>query len=172
MLFHISEEPDLSVFAPRIAVNYSHLPPVVWAIDQEHLPHYFLPRDCPRVIYWQGEQTNEADTKRFFSQSTARKVIAVENGWLARILNTPLYQYSFEPAPFTLFEEAKTAGYYIAETTVAPIATECIPNGLEQIAQAGIEIRVTPHLQLIRDQVISSTLDFSIIRFRNARKEI
>jgi replicative superfamily II helicase len=96
----------------------------------------------------------------------------IENDWLTRILHTPLYQYTFEPEPFKPFEEAKTTGYYISEKTVHPLKMKKITDGLERIANSGIEIRVTPHLQAIKDQVISSTLDFSIIRFRHARKEI
>jgi hypothetical protein len=46
MLFHISEEPGIELFEPRVSEGRG---PVVWAIDADRLRNYLLPRECPRV---------------------------------------------------------------------------------------------------------------------------
>lgn len=68
-----------------------------------------------------------------------------------------------------MFEEAKTAGYYISHQEIVPSKVERIDDVIGQLLSRNIELRFTPNLYPIRNKVISSTLDFSIIRFRNAK---
>lgn len=170
MLYHFSEEPNIQVFSPRPSTSFPHLEPAVWAIDEEHAPHYFFPRDCPRVIYWKADWTSEDDTTRFFRDTSVDKIIVVENGWLERIRHTKLYVYTFPAEPFELFEEAKTAGYYISHQEIVPLKVELVGDLIEKILSENIELRFTPNLYPIRNSVISSSVDFSIIRFSNAKK--
>ena len=67
-LFHVSEEPDIRVFEPRLSSRRDLDPTVglVWAIDEARLPNFLTPRDCPRVAYHVGERTTEADRRAFF----------------------------------------------------------------------------------------------------------
>lgn len=171
MLYHFSEESNISVFTPRSSKSFPKLPPVVWAIDKEHSIHYYFPRDCPRVIYWKAKWTDEKDEYKFFSGSSVDKIIVIENEWLERIRNTKLYVYTFPEETFELFEEAKTAGYYVSYKEIVPIKVEQIGDLIEKILSEKIELRFTPDLYPIRNSVISSTLDFSIIRFSNALKK-
>ena len=48
-LFHVSEEPDIEVFAPRLPKRKNLDPTVglVWAIDEQRLSNFLTPRDCP-----------------------------------------------------------------------------------------------------------------------------
>ncbi|RCW50365.1 DUF6886 family protein [Paenibacillus prosopidis] len=96
-------------------------------------------------------------------------MIVVENDWLDRIRNTELYVYTFAEDGFELFEEAKTAGYYISKQEITPSKVELVGDPLGKILAEKVELRFTPDLYPIRDKVISSSLDFSIIRFRNAK---
>ncbi|MGM0883053.1 MAG: DUF6886 family protein [Bacillota bacterium] len=169
MLYHFSEESDIKILKPRAAKAFPHLEPVVFAIDQEHAVHYFFPRDCPRVIYWKEDWSTDEDIQSFFSDSKVDKIIVVENDWLDRIRNTKLYVYTFAEDGFELFEEAKTAGYYISKQEITPIKVELVGDLLGKILAEKVELRFTPDLYPIRDKVISSSLDFSIIRFRNAK---
>lgn len=169
MLYHFSEESDIKVFKPRAAKAFPLLEPVVFAIDQEHAVHYFFPRDCPRVIYWKADWSTDEDIQSFFSDSTVDKIIVVENDWLDRIRNTKLYVYTFAEDRFELFEEARTAGYYISKQEITPIKVELAGELLGKILAEKVELRFTPDLYPIRDKVIASSLDFSIIRFRNAK---
>lgn len=169
MLYHFSEEAHIIVFKPRLSETYPHLEPAVWAIDEDHSLHYFFPRDCPRVIYWKAEWTKEEDLRSFFGGTNVGKIIVVENEWLDRIRNVELYKYTFPEETFTLFEEAKTAGYYISHQEIVPSKVERIDDVIGHLLSKNIELRFTPNLYPIRNKVISSTVDFSIIRFRNAR---
>lgn len=168
MFYHFSEEPDIKIFKPRPPASFPQYPPMVFAIDEANAVHYFFPRDCPRVIYWKASWTTEEDRNLFFANTTVDKIIAVENRWLERIRNTKLYVYTFPAETFQLFEEAKTAGYYVSTEVVAPIKVEPVGDLLERITSQHVELRFTPDLHPIRDSVAASTLDFSIIRFKHA----
>ena len=50
-LFHVSDDPQISNFEPRL-IKDPNLGPngkMVFAINERMLPNYLLPRDCPRV---------------------------------------------------------------------------------------------------------------------------
>ncbi|MCM3337646.1 hypothetical protein M3650_03065 [Paenibacillus sp. MER TA 81-3] len=170
MLYHFSEEPDIEIFKPRPPTSFPQYPPMVFAIDEASAVHYFFPRDCPRVIYWKAAWSTEEDRDFFFANTTVNKIIVVENGWLERIRSTKLYVYTFPAEKFQLFEEAKTAGYYTAAEEIVPLQVEPVGDLLERIASQHVELRFTPDLHPIRNSVIASTLDFSIIRFKHAAK--
>ena len=46
-VYHVSEEPGIELFEPR-PIDASG-DSFVWAIDDEHLRNYLVPRECPRV---------------------------------------------------------------------------------------------------------------------------
>lgn len=50
-LFHVSEESNIEVFNPRTPTrnDLDKNVGLVWAIDEERLPNFLTPRDCPRV---------------------------------------------------------------------------------------------------------------------------
>lgn len=165
-LYHFSEEPDIERFRPRPAPAFPHLPPVVFALDRARSPHYFFPRDCPRVIYWKNERTTEEDARTFWANTTADKIVAVESGWLERIRRTKLYVYTFASESFVGLDDS--AGYYISEQEVVPVKVEPVGDLLDKLLAEKLELRFTPSLHPIRESVVASTMDFSIIRFRNA----
>lgn len=172
MFYHFSEEDNIKVFRPRPTKAFPHIEPAVWAIDEEHSIHYCLPRDCPRVIYWKTGGTSEEDLKNFFGESSVDKIMVVENQWLERIRAVKLYRYSFEEESFAWLEEAKTAGYYISHKEITPINVECVGDLIGKLLSQNIELRFTPDLYPIKNKVVSSTVDFSIIRFSNAKTGI
>ena len=77
--------------------------PVVWALDAAHLRNYLLPRDCPRVTFYAGPQTTEADRARFLRGSAA--VIVIEDGWLSRLRACRLYCYHLPAEPFECVDD-------------------------------------------------------------------
>jgi hypothetical protein len=165
-LYHFSEEPDIAQFRPRPAPAFPHLPPVVFALDRERSPHYFFPRDCPRVIYWKAGWTTEEDARSFFADTAAPKIAVVESGWLDRIRGCELYVYTFAGDSFV--QMGGSAGYNVSTETVAPLRVEPVGDLLGKLLGAGLELRFTPSLHPIRERVVASSVDFSIIRFRNA----
>jgi hypothetical protein len=166
-LYHISEESDIEVFHPRRHPSHPNQPPLVWAIHEEKLPLYLFPRDCPRIAYFPTSTTTADDYNRFFSCTDARMIIAVEDRWFRKIMNTTLFCYHFPDEPFACFDEG--AGYYVSPITVVPTAVTRIENLPEKLFAYNIELRITPSLFPLREKLISSTLHFSMIRMRNAR---
>lgn len=74
--------------------------------------------------------------------------------------------YHFDPAAFQLFDA--NAGYYIATKSVAPIQVDRMDDLIPSILQEDIELRVTPSLMPMKERILSSTVNFSMIRLRNA----
>lgn len=168
MLYHFSEEPDIPIFVPRPVERDPAMEPVVWALEEARSLHYMLPRDCPRVIYWKCANTTPEDEKTFFGHSVANKIIAVENRWLDRIRHVKLYRYTMPEETFRKVGPDDTAGYYVSRETVTPVKVEPAGDVIGNLIQGGIELRFTPSLYPLRDAIIASTVDFSIIRFRSA----
>jgi hypothetical protein len=73
--------------------------------------------------------------------------------------------------PTASFELADAnAGYHISRHAIVPIGIREVRNVASEIMQRGYEIRFVPDLWPIRDGVMRSTLDYSIIRMRNAKR--
>ena len=162
MLFHVSEEPDIERFEPRPS-EYAN-EPVVWAIDSEHLRNYLVPRDCPRVTFYAGHETTMADVKRFLGSS--RAVVAVESGWLEQLRSCRLYCYHLPPETFQCIDEC--AGYFVSRRWVEPTFVEVFDDLIAELLDRGVELRFVPNLWPWRDAVVASSLQYSLIRMRNA----
>lgn len=94
-------------------------------------------------------------------------VIAIEAGWLDRVRTTTLYRYIMPEEPFHLIDA--TAGHWIAREVVTPVSMEPVGDLLAALADADVELRVTPAIIPLWQDVIRSTLAFSGTRLRNAR---
>jgi hypothetical protein len=162
MLYHVSEEPGIERFEPRPSPYADR--PVVWAIDAQHLRNYLLPRERPRVTYYAGPETTMADVERFLRPSPA--VIAVESGWLERLRMCRLYCYHLAPDTFGCIDGC--AGYYVSRQPVVPTHVQWIDDVLAALLGLGVELRFVTNLWPLRDAVVTSTLQFSLIRMRNA----
>jgi hypothetical protein len=162
MLFHVSEDPGITRFEPRPSPHAEG--PVVWAVHADRLGNYLLPRECPRVTYYAGPETTAADVQRFLGTSPA--VIAVESAWLERISDCRLYCYVFPSDSFECLDEC--AGYFVSRQVVVPTEIHVIDDALAALSKRGVELRFVPELWSLHDAVVSSTLQFSIIRMRNA----
>jgi hypothetical protein len=164
-LWHVSEDGAIRRFEPRRNLAHDSPEPLVWAVDDEHVPAYWFPRELPRGTFWAVPSTSEEDVERFLTGDRSRRVHAVESSWLdalrsARLFAYPLPDASFEPYP-------RAAGYWVSRAPVEPL--ECVELGdlLARHADAGIELRVVPELRPLWERVVASTLGFSGIRLRN-----
>ena len=162
MFFHLSEEFGIQRFDPRPS-DYS-LEPVVWAIDAERLRNYLVPRECPRVTYYAGAKTTMTDRERFLGLSTA--VVAVESVWLERLRSCRLYCYHLPPQTFECIDEC--AGYFVSRVSVVPADVEVFDDLIAELLRRGVELRFLPELWALGNAVAASTLEFSLIRMRNA----
>ena len=162
MLFHVSEEPGIKLFEPRASQYVEE--PVVWAIDSDHLRNYLLPRECPRVTFYAGAKTTSADVDRFLGSSPA--VVAVESRWLDRLRSCQLYCYHLPAETFACIDEC--AGYFVSRKSVVPASVEFFDDPIAELLKRGVELRFLPSLWSLRDAVVGSTLQFSLIRMLNA----
>lgn len=166
MLFHLSESPAIERFEPR--VPDSDGAPVVWAIDDEHLHNYLVPRECPRVTFYAKRDSARADIERFLMSS--RAVVAVESGWMGRMRSAKLYRYRLPAETFNCTDAG--AGYYTSTQAVEPLAVETFDDLLAELLKRDVEVRFVPNLWHLHDAVAASTLQFSMIRMRNASPRV
>ena len=172
-LFHVSEEPDITVFEPRIPTrdDLDKTKGLVWAINERCLPNFLTPRDCPRVTYHAHDKTTPEDAAKFFS-SGQRHCVAIEQAWYARMAKTRLYLYEFDPANFYL--QDLSAGFYVSEKTEKPACVIKIDDLFAALFERSVEIRILDDLWPLGDGVQKSTLYWSLCRMRNAapRKDL
>ena len=166
-LLHFSEDPNIAAFEPHCAKGKESEPPRVWAIDEEHSPLYWFPRDCPRAAWWRLPSTTDEDAEKWLGMTDARMVFAAESGWLDRIRSCRLFVYRFDPAPFL---DLKDHGAHVAFETVAPLGPpEPVGDLLARFAGAGdLELRMTPSLWPLQDALTKTSLHWSFVRMRNA----
>ncbi len=166
-LFHVSDDAGISRFDPRPvpSPDTGVEGEAVWAIAESHLPNYLLPRDCPRICFRPRRDTTQADRDRFLLG--ASHVVAFEASWLARVRACELTIYAL---PVETFEEVvPDAAYWVSRTPVAPMSSAPIGDILSALTDSGTEVRVLQDFWSLRDAVVASSLQFSIIRSRNAR---
>lgn len=60
------------------------------------------------------------------------------------------------------------AGYFVSREPVRPLQVEVIEDPIAALLGRGVELRILPTLSPLRDSIVASTLQFSIIRMRNA----
>jgi len=166
-LFHVSEEATIARFEPRPVPSPDSgvAGLAVWAVAEGHLPNFLLPRDCPRICFRAGPQTTTADRESFLRG--ADRVVAFEAAWLERVRTMSLSVYAMPPATFTV--ALPEAGYWISREPVIPSGMTTVGDGAAALAAAGAEVRVLHDFWPLRDAVIASSLQFSIIRTVNAQ---
>ena len=165
-LYHFSEDPTIGCFVPQIAPTSAVREPLVWAVDAEHAHIYYFPRECPRVTFYRSQRASDEDVQRLFATTTATRVVAIESRWLEAMRDTSLYRYEFPADSFSLIDLG--AGYWVSRETVVPLSVEPVGDLMTALTGAGVELRIMPSLWPLYEAVIASTLDFSIIRWRNA----
>jgi hypothetical protein len=166
VLYHFSEDPNIKRFEPHVPRTNPTHPPRVWAIDGEHAPLYWFPRDCPRVaVFPLHVDQRSAFHERF--ATTALRIHAIESGWLERMRAARIYRYEFDAAPFLPWTEAN--GQWIAETAVVPVLVTPVGDLLAAHTEAAIELRIVPSLWALHDVVLASGFDFSMVRMHNAQ---
>lgn len=168
-LFHISEESDIQEFVPRTPDrnDLDKNIKLVWAIDEQRLPNFLTPRNCPRVTYHIGERTNEIDKKKFFTSSTATHAIVIESKWFEIMKSTVLHIYEFNTEDFVL--QDNTAGYYVAKTKQIPKAEYEVRDLFAELIKRKVEIRIVDNLWGIADEIEKSTLNWSFCRMAFAQ---
>jgi hypothetical protein len=164
-LWHVSEDGGITLFEPRANAEHDSPEALVWAIDDDHVPAYWFPRECPRGTFWAVESTGEDDVERFLTGDRSRRVHAIQADWLRRFRAARVFAYRL---PVDTFEPyGRAAGYWVSRVAVEPLEVAPLGDLLERHAEAGIELRIVPDLHALWQRVIASSLEFSGIRLRN-----
>lgn len=106
-LYHVSEEPGIEIFTPRPSPQaYNKITGnVVFAISDNMLHNYLLPRDCPRVTYFAKENSLKTDIETYIGDTDKRYIINIEKSWIERVKNAKLYLYDFPVDSFELLDK-------------------------------------------------------------------
>lgn len=164
-LYHYSEDGTIGRFAPHVPpTNPSH-PPAVWAMDADHSPLYWFPRDCPRISVWATDDAQRQLLRsRFHTQ--ADRICAAESQWIGGVQRARLYRYTFDGAQFSAWSDAD--GQYVSGDVVHPLAVDPLDDVLALFAEAEVELRFTPRLGPLMDEMLASGLPFGFVRIRDA----
>ena len=167
-IFHVSEEDNIHEFQPRIPTrkDLNQSKGLVWAVNENCLPNFLTPRDCPRVCFHVGPNTSDADKEMYLS-SSCQHVVIIENSWADMMTNTQLYLYEFDPEYFYLQDD--NAGYYVSERTQVPINKMKIENLMQELFRRQVEVRFVEHLWESYDDIQQTTLHWSMCRMRYAK---
>jgi len=164
----VSEEKGICTFIPRLPLrnDLDKNIGLVWAINEECLPNFLTPRDCPRVTYHAGNNTEKKDIQKYISLKNCAHVIAIENKWYDIMTKTTLYLYEFDTEAFYLQDEI--AGYYVSEKEQKPIAVFKVNDLFAELLKRNIEVKVFDNLWDLCDQIKSSSFHWSMCRMGNA----
>ncbi|MCW2964317.1 MAG: hypothetical protein JWO17_1569 [Actinomycetia bacterium] len=164
-LWHVSEDGAIARFEPRSNLEHDSREALVWAIDSEHVPAYWFPRELPRGTFWAVDTTTDEDVERFLTGDRERRVHAIESAWLSTLRDARVFAYRLPPETFEQYGRA--AGYFVSREAVEPLQVVELDDLIGRHAEAGIELRIVPELWPLWERVIGSTLEFSGIRLRN-----
>jgi hypothetical protein len=165
-LFHFSEDPTISKFVPHVPRTNPTHSPAVWAIDEDHAPLYWFPRECPRVTVW---PRNARERMRFENTfcTEAPRVHGIETNWLEAMRSTVLFRYTLPAESFVPWPDV--SGQWVSEVEVEPFEVLPVGDLLDCHVVARIELRVTPDLWPLHDLAKSDRWDFSIVRMSKAQ---
>ena len=167
VVFHYSEDSSIERFTPHVPPSNPSHPPAVWAIDAAHAPLYWFPRRCPRISVWANDAEQQAAlTERF--RTEASRVCATETIWAERMRRARIYEYRFDASRFEPWVEAD--GQYISGDVVEPDEVRELDDLIDLHARADVELRLTPRLGRLMDEMLASRLSFSFVRIRDARR--
>jgi len=168
-LFHVSEDPNITVFHPRRPERRNELDQsvgLVWSLLEPALPNWLFPRDCPRVGYRVCENTTNKDMAIFFV-SSANHVVAIEHDWHEQQINAALYVYEFDPTNFYYDE---IAGFYVSQKSETPIDMVVYTDLYSELFNRNTEVRLVDNLWVLRDAVFNSSMTlWSFCKMANAK---
>jgi hypothetical protein len=165
-MYHVSES-KIEIFYPRKSpLDAPVQGDFVWAIGEKLVHNYILPRDCPRVCYYPKTFMQLLHYSSLFTLDKKPFVVAVPKYMYATIAKTKLYIHQFAPFNFKLIDEI--ANYYISSHAETCINIFEINNILAYFEHNPyVELKFINDLEELKNEVVQSDLNFSIIRWKN-----
>ena len=117
------------------------------------------------MTYRRLPTTSAGDCARFFT-GRASHIVAIRADWLERAIQCVLFLYELPSSSFALLDAS--AGYWVSRAPVEPNNVIELRQPLLEIVRRGVELRIVPDLSDLREAVLQSTVDFSIIRMKTA----
>ena len=136
----------------------------MWAVDEQHLPNYLLPRDCPRVCWVPTPGSAN------LLASPADRVIVIETGWASRARNAHLLVHELDSDGFAVLDSV--AGYWVSDSSARVLDVRMVEDCLAELTERKVEVRVEDTLWPYVDAVADRGGEFSVIRIRNARPRV
>lgn len=167
-LFHVSEENNISKFVPRPSPStFENLTKnVVFAIGENLLHNYLLPRECPRVSYSFGKNTTFIDKNKYLQKKNF--VLVLQDNWIKEINKTSIYLYEFDSKHFKVLDE--TANYYVSNKIEIPKNKQKITDLIEYLSRIiKLELLIVKDLRKVANEIQQTSLDYSFIRMRNLK---
>jgi hypothetical protein len=169
VVFHFSEDPNITQFIPHVARTAEDRRPLVWAVGEDREPDYWFPRQCPRAMAWTVPDTTDDDRRYVLGPGAGSRVHAIEYAWIGRLTTCQLYRYALPAQSFRL-SEGEVPHAYVSDRAVDPLGPpEALPPLLALHERAGIQLLVLENLWPWWDEVTATTLGHSGIRLANAR---
>ncbi len=106
VLHHFGEDPSITSFVPHVPRTNPGAAAAVWAIDPRRAPLYWFPRHCPRVAVWANDDEQRAQLRDEFATEASR-VQAAPLAWIDTMQHCTLFDYRFDPAPFSPWPDAE-----------------------------------------------------------------
>ena len=166
-LVHVSEEPDIKVFVPRVPYrdDLDKSKGLVWALTEHQLKKFLTPRDCPRIAYNADGSTTHEDFKKYFT-APSRYCLAIEDGWFKRMAAATIYAYEFDKKNF--YFDSK-AGFYVSDQTETPVSVTVYDDLFAALFEMDVEVRIMKNLWGLADEIKKTTLHLSMCRMVNAK---
>lgn len=170
-LYHFSDQAGIAVFKPRpVSIQVDRGDgrdwlngPLVWAIDEQHQPLYFFPRECPRILIWPTPASSQADIDTWLQG--ARAAAFIERAWLARLESATIHRYEL---PVDGFEPLGDVGMHVARHPIEPLRVDALSDLPDRLAACGVALRVLDDLTPLKG-IWATSLHASGLRLRNAR---
>lgn len=164
--YHFSEDPTIARFVPRPAPSDPGRPPGVRVVDAAHAPLYWWPRRCPRVYVWADDADQQAVLTRRFGTDASR-VVAFESSWLQQVRDARIHCYEFDADAFVPDD---APGHHVSLGPVEVVRSGPLGDLLSLHARSDVELRITPRLGAVTDQVLRSGLPYRFMNLRVAAR--
>ena len=123
-----------------------------------------LDRDTRHTVRRSDQFVQPRELLQFFTGG-ATHVVTIDADWLDAAIDSSMTIYELPSEQFQLLDVS--AGYWVSRVEVKPLNMLEVRRPLSEIVKRGVEVRVVPKLWDLREPVVRSTVDYSIIRMKD-----